>query len=297
MLVFSTYACAHVAAPLAYAVGCPFVPIVLSSFADGELSVDFKEDLDGEDVVIVQLFSSSVHKDLMTLLVCLRAVRSRGARTVIAVAPYIWYGRDDTNGSLVIDLIKAAGADEILAVDFHASSPRSSSLHASINSVENIDPLPVLLKHLSPIPDVVVAPDRGSWKRAQRAAALLDLPVLLFEKIRQNDGSCCVRTSSVPRGGCTCVIVDDIVSTGNTLSSVVDALAQGGVTHVCACITHMISFPAFPPELKRIYTLNLFASRDVSSPLIHSVEGHSLFVVPLFSRFEKGKCKKRWPHS
>src|SRR5437016_9655869 len=100
----------------------------VNRFSDGEIYVQINENVRGKDVFIVQPTCPPVNDNLMELLVMIDAFRRASARRITAVLPYYGYGRQDRKAAprvpisakLVADLITAAGAHRVLAVDLHA---------------------------------------------------------------------------------------------------------------------------------------------------------------------------------
>src|SRR5210317_1453516 len=104
------------------------VPANVSTFADGESSVEFLENVRGEDVFIIQSTSQPVNDSLMELMVMIDAARRSSASRITAVIPYYGYARQDRKSAsrtpitakLVANLLTTSGADRILTMDLHA---------------------------------------------------------------------------------------------------------------------------------------------------------------------------------
>ena len=104
------------------------VPAKVSNFADGETSVEFLENIRGEDVFICNSTSTPVNDSLMELLIMIDAAKRSSASRITAVIPYFGYARQDRKSAsrtpitakLVANLITTAGADRILTMDLHA---------------------------------------------------------------------------------------------------------------------------------------------------------------------------------
>lgn len=101
----------------------------VSTFSDGEISVDIRETVRGNDVFIVQSTSSPVNNNLMELLIMIDAFKRASAGRITAVIPYYGYARQDRKAKardpitakLVADLLTAAGANRVLTMDLHAA--------------------------------------------------------------------------------------------------------------------------------------------------------------------------------
>ena len=118
--------------PLAEAIAAhcfsELVPADVKTFADGECSVEFMENIRGEDVFIIQSTSTPVNDNLMELLIMIDAAKRSSATRITAVIPYFGYARQDRKSAsrtpitakLVANLLTQAGADRILTMDLHA---------------------------------------------------------------------------------------------------------------------------------------------------------------------------------
>ena len=112
--------CDHLRVPLAKA--------SVTSFSDGEIMVDIKENVRGRDVFVVQSTCQPSNQNLMELLVMIDALKRASAARITAVIPYFGYARQDRKvaprtpitSKLVADLITTAGAQRVLCVDLHA---------------------------------------------------------------------------------------------------------------------------------------------------------------------------------
>jgi len=100
----------------------------VTSFPDGETFVKIEENVRGEDVFIVQSTSPPTNHNLMEMFIMMDAVRRASASRITAVMPFYGYARQDRKdqprvpitAKLVANLLVAAGANRILAMDLHA---------------------------------------------------------------------------------------------------------------------------------------------------------------------------------
>src|ERR1043165_1198036 len=98
-------------------------------FADGELIVKVDEDVRGRDVFIIQPTSHPINAHLMELFIWIDCLKRASAARITAVIPYFGYARQDRKSEgrtpitakLVANLITAAGADRVVAMDLHAA--------------------------------------------------------------------------------------------------------------------------------------------------------------------------------
>jgi ribose-phosphate pyrophosphokinase len=204
-------------------------------FPDGELHVELQETVRGHDVYLLQPTSPPAELYLLELLLLADACRRAGAARLTAVIPYFAYARQDRRASgreavgarLVADLLQTAGFDRVVAVDLHGTT------------LEGCFTLP--LEHLSAVPllaqavqrevsveTVIVAPDLGAVKLAERYARLLRRPVAFVHKTRLSGAEVAVRGITGDVAGRAPLIVDDMISTGGTIAAASQALLAAG---------------------------------------------------------------------
>ena len=109
--------------------------------------------------------------------------------------------------------------------------------------VDNIYATPVLLEDLNKqdYQDVViVSPDVGGVVRARACAKILGSDLAIIDKRRPKPNVSEVMNIIGDVDGRTCVIIDDIVDTANTLSEAAVALKKHGAKKVVAYATHPI---------------------------------------------------------
>ncbi len=207
---------------------------LIDDFPDGEIRVEVKEPLEGRSVCLLQSTAAPANRNLLELLLLADACRRRGARHIVAAVPYFGYARQDRRVSgeepigarLVTDLL-GCRCDRIVAFDLHTAA------------IEGFASVPLL--HLSAVPllaeafcehrrrdQVLVAPDAGAVKLAQRYGELLQLPVAYVEKMRRSDREVAVQAVIGDVKDRAPVLVDDMISTGGTMAAAAAALLEAG---------------------------------------------------------------------
>ena len=228
----------------------------VSTFSDGEISVDINETVRGADVFIVQSTSSPVNNNLMELLIMMDAFKRASAGRITAVIPYYGYARQDRKAKsrdpitakLVADLLTAAGAHRVLTMDLHAAQ-----IQGYFNiPVDHLVGAPILARHfvekgLADQDDVVVvSPDLGSVTRARNFADRLHAPIAIIDKRRPKANVSEIMNIIGDVEGKRCILVDDMIDTAGTITNAANALRKLGATAVYACCTHgVLSGPAF----------------------------------------------------
>jgi ribose-phosphate pyrophosphokinase len=230
------------------------VPANISTFADGETSVEFDENVRGEDVFIVQSTATPVNDSLMELLIMIDAARRSSAKRITAVIPYFGYARQDRKSAsrtpitakLVANLLVTAGADRILTMDLHAGQIQgffdipvddltsrvvfAKDIKRSIGIVD--DP------EVQQQSTVFVSPDAGGAVRARKFADMFHGDIAIVDKRRPEAGKSEVMALIGDVKGKHAILVDDIVDSGGTLCKAAEAIMEAGALSVRAYITH-----------------------------------------------------------
>lgn len=217
-------------------------------FSDGEVMVEILENVRGKDVFILQSICAPTNDNLMELLVMVDALKRASAGRVTAAIPYMGYARQDRRPSsarvpitakVVANMMTSVGVDRVLTMDLH-----SEQIQGFFDiPVDNIYSGPILLgdiwkhdfKQL-----VVVSPDVGGVVRARALAKRLEADLAIIDKRRPRPNVSTVMNIIGEVSGRTCVIVDDMVDTANTLCEGAAALKKQGAARVLAYCTHAV---------------------------------------------------------
>jgi len=225
------------------------VPAEIKTFADGESSVEFLENVRGEDVFIVQSTSSPVNDNLMELLVMIDAAKRSSASRITAVIPYFGYARQDRKSAsrtpitakLVANLITEAGADRVLTMDLHAGQIQGffdipvDDLTSRIVFAKDIKRR---LGDKAYKNTVFVSPDAGGTMRARKFAEMFHGDIAIVDKRRPKAGKSEVMNIIGEVEGQHAILVDDIIDSGGTLCNAAQAIIDAGALSVRAYITH-----------------------------------------------------------
>jgi ribose-phosphate pyrophosphokinase len=222
----------------------------IGAFADGEIRVHVGADVRGASVAIVQPTCPPVNEHLMTLSLMADAVRAAGAAQVIAIVPYFGYARQEQRGrvgearsaQVAARLLAAVGVDHLVTLDLHV--PALESAFPMPATLLQADELFLPLVRSWGISDlVVISPDAGGLKRAQRYGLALSAPLAAIAKHRPSaDAPVVVQLLGEVRDR-TCLIVDDMASTGRTLAGAAEVLKQRGAREIHAIFTHAVMAP------------------------------------------------------
>jgi len=248
LMVFSGNANPELANEIARTLGLPLGNAGVSLFSDGEINIEIRENVRGNDVFVVQPTCAPTNRNLMELIFMIDALRRASAGRITAVVPYFGYARQDRrvrsarvpiSAKVVADMLSNAGVDRVLTVDLHAEQ-----IQGFFNcTVDNVYGAPVLLgdierqnyENLQ-----VVSPDVGGVVRARAVAKQLDCDLAIIDKRRPSSNPSEVMNLIGEVEGRTCVLVDDIVDTAGTLCKAAEALKKNGANKVVAYATHAV---------------------------------------------------------
>lgn len=291
--IFSGNSNPELAKEIAAIVGVPLGCAEVGTFSDGEISVNINETVRGADVFVVQSTCAPVNDNLMQLLIMMDAFKRASAGRITAVIPYYGYARQDRKAKardpitakLVADLIHAAGADRVLAMDLHAAQ-----IQGYFNMpVDHLLGAPILAKYFQTLNIdedelVVVSPDIGGVTRARKFADRLHAPIAIIDKRRPKANVSEVMNVIGDIKGKTAILIDDIIDTAGTITHGADALMKLGAKEVYACCTHgVLSGPAVEriqnSSLKEAVILNTIALPEEK----HIEKIKTLSVAPIFA--------------
>ena len=219
------------------------------SFTNENIKVKIDENVREADVFVIQPSCPPVNQGLMELLIMIDALRGASAARITAVTPYYPYVRSDKKDEprisitarLVADLLQAAGADRVLAVDLHSPQVQgffripSDHLTARAILVDYFKRRPDLADH------VVVAPDAGEVKDAAGMAKRLGIPLAMVDKRRFGDDE---KAKAVHLVGNVkdkrVLIVDDEIATGGTVIESAEFVRREGAKDVSVAVVHPV---------------------------------------------------------
>lgn len=250
--VFAGNSHIELAEEIAAIVGKPLGKATVTTFSDGEISVNLWETVRGVDTYIVQSTCDPVNNNLMELLIMIDAMKRASAGRINAVIPYYGYARQDRKAKardpitakLVANLLMAAGADRVVTMDLHAAQIQG---YFDI-PVDHLVGIPILTKYFKEkgLEDVVVvSPDHGSVTRARTMAEPLNAPIAIVDKRRPEPNKSEIMNIIGDIEGKNCILVDDMIDTAGTITNAANALKDLGAKSVRACATHpILSGPA-----------------------------------------------------
>jgi len=226
---------------------------VVTRFPGGETHVQIDENVRGCDIFIVQPICNNVETGvnpndaLMELLILTDAARRASARRITAVLPYYGYARQDRKdrprvpitAKLVANMIYTAGARRVLSLDLHANQIQGF-FDIPVDHLYSINIFGEYLKQKKMEDLVVVSPDVGGIKMARAYAELLGAPLAIVDKRRWSGQKTEVLNVIGDVKDKNVVIIDDLISTGGSLTEAASALRDKGALEIRAAVVHPV---------------------------------------------------------
>ncbi|MGZ8174233.1 MULTISPECIES: ribose-phosphate diphosphokinase [Methylobacter] len=240
------------------ALGLPLSAHEERDFEDGEHKTRPLENVRGCEVFVIQsLYSEpgkSVNDKLCRLLFFIGALKDASARSVTAVLPYLGYARKDRKTKArdpvttryVAQLLEAVGTDRVVTLDVHNLAAFQNAFRCPTDHLEAKN---LFVEHFAArvldLEVVVVSPDVGGVKRAEQFREALS------RRLNRPAGSAFMekqRSAGIVSGealvgdvkGKAAIIIDDMISTGGTISRTALACRNRGAQSVHAAASHGI---------------------------------------------------------
>ena len=232
--------------------------IEIQTFKDGEKSIKIKENVRGQDVFIIQSTSNPADMHIMELLLMIDAAFRASSNRITAVIPYYGYSRQDRkveprvpiSAKVVANIIQATGAARVLTLDLHADQIQG---FFDI-PVDNLFATPLAINYINSLKldnIVVVSPDSGGAARARFLAHKINAGLAIIDKRRPEPNVSEVQHVVGEVDGKNCILVDDMVDTGGSISEAAIALKEKGAKDVYCLFTHALLTGDATEKLKK----------------------------------------------
>jgi ribose-phosphate pyrophosphokinase len=262
--------------------------VSVKAFADGETRIRVEADVQDADTYIVQPTSTPTNERLMSLALMADAARGAGAARITAVLPYFGYARQDVvnnrgeprSAQLAGRILHTAGIDRAVVVELHSPALESAFEMPLLHLRADELMVPVVREWgISGL--TVVSPDAGGLKRAQRYASLLGTPVAVVAKSRPApDVAAALHVLGEVRGR-SCLIVDDMASTGGTLVGAAEALMRSGARETHALFIHAVMAPGALDRIRASPVRRMVTTDSV--PLAAGAQVEVVSIAPLLA--------------
>lgn len=212
----------------------PSVKVEKRLFPEGELFLRITENIKNKPVTIVSAITPT---NILEFLFLIDAAKRSGAKIKKIIIPFLSYARQDKqyhsgeplSGAVICSLLKQLHIP-ILILDIHSDRLKKYL------SYKDYSVLPSLARKLPKKEYLIISPDKGGAKRAQRIAKLFHLPMMVIAKTRVNSKITMQFTKNV--FGKSILIVEDMISTGTTLFKAAQLLKQHGAKEIYCIAAH-----------------------------------------------------------
>ncbi|MGX5357778.1 ribose-phosphate diphosphokinase [Kocuria sp. KH4] len=281
---------------IAAELGTELIPTAAYDFANGETYVRFGESVRGTDAFLIQSHPAPINQWIMEQLLMIDSLKRASARSITVVSPFYPYarqdkkhrGREPISARLISDLYKTAGADRLMSVDLHTAQIQGFF----DGPVDHLMAIPLLADHVRSVVDVenvtVVSPDTGRVRVAEQWTELLGgCPLAFVHKTRDIT----VPNQAVSKEvvgqieGRTCVLIDDMIDTGGTITGAVKVLREKGAKDVIIAATHAVFSDPAVERLSSCGALEVVVTDTLPVPPEHQFENLTvLSIAPLIAR-------------
>ncbi|MGA0128224.1 MAG: ribose-phosphate pyrophosphokinase [Burkholderiales bacterium] len=248
LMVFTGNANPELASEVARHLNIGLGKATVGRFSDGEVMVELLENVRGRDIFVLQSTCTPTDANLMEIMLMVDALKRSSAGRITAAIPYLGYARQDRrsrsarvaiSAKVVANCLQVAGVDRVLTMDLHADQIQG---FFDI-PVDNVYAAPILLGDIwknNHSDLIVVSPDVGGVVRARALAKRLESDLAIIDKRRPKPNVATVMNIIGEVAGRTCILMDDMVDTANTLCEAATALKKNGAKKVLAYCTHPV---------------------------------------------------------
>ncbi|MFI7743547.1 ribose-phosphate diphosphokinase [Kocuria rhizosphaericola] len=281
---------------IASELGTELVPTDAYDFANGETYVRFGDSVRGTDAFLIQSHPAPINQWIMEQLLMIDSLKRASAKSITVVSPFYPYarqdkkhrGREPISARLISDLYKTAGADRLMSVDLHTAQIQGFF----DGPVDHLMAIPLLANHVRSVVDVdnvtVVSPDTGRVRVAEQWTELLGgCPLAFVHKTRDitRPNQAISKEVVGQIEGRTCVLIDDMIDTGGTISGAVQVLREKGAKDVIIAATHAVFSDPAVERLSTCGAIEVVVTDTLPVPPEHQFENLTvLSIAPLIAR-------------
>ncbi len=235
----------------------------------GESTLSIKDEVKNDNVFIYQSFNpGSFDNDLMKLSLCCDILQRNNVKSIMYIAPFLPYTRqdkvDNTKLSLgckiLADILNKYNIKTIATYDLHSDCFITKLFDSDMKNIDSIkneqftvfsknqkalivfSAIPLFLKHIKKKYNLnkttIVLPDAGAKKRFEHFFKNKNINIVFFKKTHLNNGK--IKMSLVGEiKNKNIAIIDDIIDTGKTIIYAVEKIFKPG-RKIIICATHGI---------------------------------------------------------
>jgi ribose-phosphate pyrophosphokinase len=296
LMVFSGRAHPELAREVAEELGTGLVPTQAYEFANSEIYIRYEESVRGCDAFVIQSHTAPINEWIMEHLIMVDALKRASAKRITVVMPFYGYarqdkkhrGREPISARLMADLFKTAGADRLICVDLHTAQIQGFF----DGPVDHLMALPILSDYVKEKYGdqrlAVVSPDAGRIKVAEQWSNRLGgAPLAFIHKTRdiERPNETVANRVVGDVAGRVCVLVDDMIDTGGTITNAAEALTKAGAAGVVIAATHAILSDPAVDRLKNCSASEVVVTNTLPLAPEHEFDKLTcLSIAPLISR-------------
>lgn len=286
----------ELAQEIAKELGTELLPTSAYDFANGETYVRFEESVRGTDAFVIQAHPAPINNWIMEQLIMIDSLKRASAKRITVVSPFYPYarqdkkhrGREPISARLMADLYKTAGADRLMSVDLHTAQIQGFF----DGPVDHLMAIPLLADYVRTRVELgkvtVVSPDTGRVRVAEQWAERLGgAPLAFVHKMRDVNvpNSAVSKTVVGQIEGRDCVLIDDMIDTGGTISGAVSVLEQAGARSVIIAATHAVFSDPAAQRLAECGAREVVVTNTLPIPAEKRFESLTvLSIAPLIAR-------------
>lgn len=218
-------------------------------FADGESKIKI-ESVENKQCIIIQSLYPPIDRHILQLLMMIQKCRKDKALKTIVVIPYMAYARQDKaflegeviSISILAEIIEYFGVSRVITIDIHSES----SLSYFGNIIKNISAIPILaeyaLQNIFLNNVIIISPDFGGLKRAQKFGEIIQREVTFLEKTRDRlTGMVSIEdVLDFKVKDKDVILVDDMISTGNSIIKACEVLRKNKAQRIYVICSHAL---------------------------------------------------------
>ncbi len=229
-----------ISAKLASILSADISEVERKRFPDNEMYLRVKEDLSGQDVIVIG--NTKNDSDIIEYLLLLNAVREEDPKSLTAIIPYFGYARQHMkyhDGEPISSKVftRAIGeyADRIISVELHNDQTVKYS-KVPFNNIKILNPIYEHFKNKDI--DYIISPDDGGYDRARNLADKLHVEAYYINKKRIDANTVQMNLPDINYKNKNVLLVDDIISTGGTIIRASQELKESGINQINVCAIH-----------------------------------------------------------
>lgn len=226
---------------IARGIKAEYETISLEKFPDGEFNISINKNPKNKTVIIISSMGNSPNQKMIQTILTGGIAKDFGAKKIILFATYFPYLRQDTHffkydsfsSRYITKLFE--GFDKVITIDPHLH--RIKNLKVLSSKLTHITINPLIAKYIKKRfknKFTIIGPDEESAQWSRPIAKMLDKDVVVLKKHRYSSTKIKVREIEGFQGSNeeefekNVIIIDDIISTGRTISGALSLAKKEG---------------------------------------------------------------------